>query len=132
MFTRRPAAEIAALLAVLVVSAAHAQTTIQDDFTGTSSSFAWKTYNGACLTAGDGTGTVPKCVGLAYYNGQTLYGGNSGTLPDPAGSGALRFTNGNNNGSTDFNNGGKQAGSIISDFTFPTGQGMQVTFSTIT
>jgi type IV pilus assembly protein PilY1 len=131
MFNRRSAVAGVAALAVLVSSAAHAQTIIQDDFTDGNSTFDWKTYNGACMTAGDGTGTIPKCVGLAYYNGQTLYGGNSGTLPDPVGYGALRFTNGNNSGSG-FANGFNQAGSIISNFTFPTGQGLQITFETLT
>ncbi|HEY3786433.1 MAG TPA: PilC/PilY family type IV pilus protein [Steroidobacteraceae bacterium] len=113
-------------------SGASAQLIIQDDFTQAHDTNSWRTFNGACLTAGDGTGAIPACAGLLYYQGQTLYGGNSGTLPDPAGSGALRFTNGNNNGSTNFANGGNQAGSIISNFTFPTGGGLQVTFKTVT
>lgn len=112
-------------------SGASAQLIIQDDFTQAHDTNSWKTFNGACLTAGDGTGSIPACVGLAYYQGQTLYGGANGTLPDPAGSGALRFTNGNNTGSG-FANGYNQAGSIISNFTFPTGEGIQITFKTVT
>lgn len=125
MFKRLPAAACVAVLAAAASSATRAQTIIQDDFTGSSTSFEWKAFNGACLTAGDGTGTVPKCFGLPYYGSETLVGGNTGTLPDSAGNGALRFTNGSPGG---YN----QAGSIISNFTFPTGQGLQVTFKTVT
>ena len=102
-----------------------AQVLVQDDFTLANDTNSWKTFNGACLTAGDGTGSIPKCTGLPYYGAEALVGGNSGTLPDPAGFGALRFTNGQPGG---YN----QAGGIISNFTFPTGAGLQVTFKTVT
>ncbi|HWM65072.1 MAG TPA: PilC/PilY family type IV pilus protein [Steroidobacteraceae bacterium] len=125
-------AVIAGGCAVALSFGVAAQVSVQDDFTQANDTNSWKTFNGACLTAGDGTGSIPRCVGLPYYAGQTLYGGNSGTLPDTAGSGALRFTNGNNNGSNNFANGGNQAGSIISNFTFPTGAGLQVIFKTVT
>lgn len=123
---------LAGAVAAVFSAGASAQLIIQDDFTQASDSNDWKTFNGACLTAGDGTGTIPKCVGLAYYQSQTLYGGATGTLPDTAGNGALRFTNGNNNGSTNFANGGNQAGGIISNFTFPSGAGLSVIFKTVT
>ena len=103
---------------------------IQDNFTGSSSSYDWKTFNGACLTAGDGSGSIPKCVGLPYYT-ENLVGGYNGasgsaqTLPDPAGNGALRFTNG-------YPGGYQQNGAVVSNFTFPTGEGLQVTFTTVT
>src|ERR1700759_3487641 len=126
-----PVAVLTGTIAAAYVSGVSAQVTVSDDFTQSSDSNNWKTYNGACLTAGDGTSSIPKCVGLAYYQGQTLYGGASGTLPDTAGNGALRFTNGNNSGSG-FANGYNQAGSIISNFTFPTGAGLAVTFKTVT
>src|SRR3954468_2993031 len=90
-----PFALLAGAAAAVFSCAASAQLIIQDDFTQANDSNDWKTFNGACLTAGDGTGSIPKCVGLAYYAGQTLYGGLTGTLPDTAGNGALRFTNGN-------------------------------------
>ena len=131
MITNRMTAAVAALLIAGVPSLAWSQQVIQDNFTGAASSFDWKTFNGACLTAGDGTGTIPACVGLPYYQGQTLYGGYTGTLPDPVGNGALRFTNGNNSGGG-FANGYNQAGGVISNFTFPSGQGLQVTFTTMT
>ena len=132
------AAVVALLLRPSVAPAATAACTgsvqsIQDDFTQANDQNCWKTFNGACLTAGDGTGAIPACVGLPYYQGQTLWGGNSGQLPDPAGFGALRFTNGNNTGPTGvFSNGYNQAGSIISNFTFPTGSGIQIVFKTVT
>jgi type IV pilus assembly protein PilY1 len=118
-------------------SGTSAQVSVSDDFTQANDPLAsdgtprWKTFNGACMTAGDGTGSIPACVGLPYYAGQTLWGGNSGKLPDPAGSGALRFTNGNNSGSG-FANGYNQAGSVISNFTFASGAGLQITFNTVT
>ena len=131
MITNRMTAAVAALVIAGVPGLAWSQQVIQDNFTGAASSFDWKTFNGACLTAGDGTGTIPACVGLPYYQGQTLYGGYTGTLPDPVGNGALRFTNGNNSGGG-FANGYNQAGGVISNFTFPSGQGLQITFTTMT
>src|ERR1700676_384048 len=115
---------------------AHAQaTSSNDDFTQANDTNSWKTFDGACLTAGDGTGSIPACIGLPYYRTQVQIGGNSGylgqsTAPssstgqagDPAGKGALRFTNWYG-----------QAGSIISSGTpFSTGAGLQVIFKTVT
>src|SRR5271169_1369761 len=113
---------------------ASAQVTSNDDFTQANDTNSWKTFDGACLTAGDGTGSIPACVGLAYYANQVQIGGYKGYLgtatapstglgqpADPAGQGALRFTNSYH-----------QAGSIISSGTpFPTGTGLQVVFKTI-
>ena len=122
---------LAGVLAIAFSSGASAQQQIQEDFTQGHITDSWVTYDGACLTAGDGTGNIPACVGLKYYNGQIQVGGSSGYLgqssapssgnsqkPDPVGSGALRFTNSANN----------QAGGIISSGTpFPSGAGLQVT-----
>ena len=127
MNTKTPMTLVRTLAAVVSLgfgALAHGQTIIQDNFTGASTSFNWQTFLGACLTAGDGTGTIPKCVGDGYYT-ETQVGGTSGTLPDTAPNGALRFTNGSPGG---FN----QAGAIISNFTFPSDQGLQVTFTTLT
>ena len=122
-----------------VGSLAHAGTTTtstsNDDFTQASDANSWQTFDGACLTAGDGTGSIPACRGLPYYGGQIQIGGANGFLGntsspssgytqtgDPIGQGALRFTNWYN-----------QAGSIISSGTpFPTGTGIQVVFKTVT
>ena len=116
---------------------AQAQLVISDTLTGTSSSYNWKSLNGACLTAGDNSvtppatvPTIPACKGLAYYSGRTQVGGVDGRMNDPVGSGALRLTNG------DFQSGGSngngQTGAVVSNFTFPTNQGLQVTFTTAT
>jgi type IV pilus assembly protein PilY1 len=138
--TNRKLLPALAIALALMPYGASAQLVIQEQFTGASATNNWKPYLGACLTAGDGTGSIPACVGLAYYKGQTLVGGTSGTLPDSPGSagvpgnGALRFTNGWTSGGTagNFNSGFNQAGGIISNFTFPTGQGLQVVFKTVT
>lgn len=95
---------------------------VQDNFTGATAAQNWLVFDGACLTAGNGTGSIPACDGNPYYRGVRLNGGQTGTLPDPVGYGALRFTN-----NTD-----DQTGAIVSNFTFPSGSGIAVTFSTVT
>jgi type IV pilus assembly protein PilY1 len=115
---------------------AGAQVTSSDDFTQNADTNSWKTFDGACLTAGDGTASsIPPCVGLPYYGNQIQIGGRRGYLgtntapssaaaqtPDQPGHGALRFTNWYG-----------QAGSIISSGSpFPTGTGLQVVFKTVT
>ena len=109
---------------------AHAQLVINDTLTGASSSYDWKSLNGACLTAGDGHGSIPACVGLAYYKDKTLVGGTSGRLPDAVGQGALRLTNGDTQ--ADGDNGDAQTGAVVSNFTFPTNEGLQVTWTSVT
>ena len=88
---------------------------IEDDFSGASATLNWDaigSLNGtpgawtACLTAGNNTGSIPACTGIT----------------DPVGSGALRLTS----NSTD------ETGAIMSNFTFPSNEGVQVTFSTYT
>jgi type IV pilus assembly protein PilY1 len=127
----------AVLAAAGLASGAFAGTTSSnDDFTQPTDTNQWKTFNGACLTAGNGgASSIPACVGLPYYGSQILIGGHRGYLgrttapssyltqrPDQAGHGALRFTNWY-----------QQAGSIISSGTpFPTGSGLQVVFKTVT
>lgn len=110
------------------MSVAHAQTAnvVSDSFTGTSASLSWAPFNGACLTAGNGSGTVPACNGLAYYSGQTQIGLTSNA--DTAGNGALRLTNGYLKSGSYYN----QNGAIISTTPFPSNQGIQVTFTTYT
>lgn len=127
---RRPRSWLLATLA-LWPGLTLAQLVITDNFTGGSSAFNWRALNGACLTAGDGTGTIPACQGLSYYTsrGSLLVGGVSGRLPDPLGRGALRLTNGDTGTGS---NGDNQTGAVVSNFTFPTNQGLQVTFTTVT
>ena len=107
---------------------AQAQLIINDTLTGASSSFDWQVKNGACLTAGDGSGTIPACSGLAYYSGKTLVGGTTGRLPDQVGSGALRLSNGDTGAGS---NGNNQTGAVVSNFTFPTNEGIQVTWTSV-
>lgn len=112
--------------------AASAQLVISDTLTGASSNYNWYSLNGACLTAGNNSGSIPACVGLPYYNGKTLVGGVTGRLSpggDPVGQGALRLTNGD---TTTGSNGNNQTGAVVSNFTFPSNQGLQVTFGTVT
>lgn len=119
---------VSVLLSGLVAGSAWAQSTtvLQDNFTGTSANLDWTALGGACLTAGDNTGSIPACNGLAYYGSQTQTGlsGNA----DPAGAGALRLTNGCANGTCYLH----EAGAIITNTTYPTDQGVQVTFTTYT
>lgn len=112
--------------------AAHGQLVINDTLTGAESSFDWMSLRGACLTAGTGTAPtakIPGCAGLAEYNGKVQVGGTSGRLPDAVGQGALRLTNGD---FTTGSNGDGQTGAVVSNFVFPSKQGLQVTFTTVT
>jgi len=118
------------LLAWTPVANAQTANVVQDGFTGTSATLSWAPFNGACLTAGNGTGTVPACKGLAYYGTQTQTGLTNNA--DSSGSGALRLTNGCPNG---YANGGcyyDQNGAIISTTPFASNEGIQVTFTTYT
>jgi type IV pilus assembly protein PilY1 len=119
-------------------SAVHAQVVINDTLTGASSSYDWAALNGACLTAGtsftiSSNSKIPACrvgtTNLSYYSGKTLVGGATGTLPDADGQGALRLTNGD---TTTGSNGNNQTGAVVSNFTFPTNEGLQVTWTSVT
>lgn len=114
--------------------APHGQLVISDRLTGATSSYDWVSLNGACLTAGTysatSTSSIPGCSGLPYYSGKTQVGGVSGRLPDPVGQGALRLSNGDT--VKDGSNGNNQTGAVVSNFTFPSGQGLQVTFTSVT
>lgn len=144
---------ICCAVALSFAVASRAQTIVSEDFTGTSTNSNWYFFNGACLTAGTATtapttspAPVPSCISIlsSYYNKATnsdaaLTGGASGYLgsssapsslsaqvPDPSGSGALRFTNGRPYGHG-------ENGAIIGPVTpFPTNQGVQITFKTLT
>ena len=134
-------------------------TNVSEDFTGTSTSQSWFYFNGACLTAGTTAyntaiatppGNIPSCLQVlnSYYsvnntnngigdNDAYLVGGQSGYLgssskpgsvsaqtADASGSGALRFTNGSPYGH-------QERGAIVSNYTFPTSQGVQITFKSV-
>ena len=151
-------AALFALFGVLGAIPSGAQTTtFSEDFTGANTTNNWYFFGGACLTAGTSTSTatpgpVPACTTLlaSYYNlanqaDPYLDGGNSGYLgsttppsgisgqvPDPVGSGALRFTNGSVLIGTSYKYGYDERGAILSSSTFPTGSGIEVTFKTVT
>lgn len=140
------------LLAVAAVMAlpAGAQTVntqnIQEDFTGATTTYTWLSQNGACLTAGSSSNQsqLPGCLNDSYYQSQIQFGGANGFLgtsststpstqsADPNGSGALRLTNGTANSSGAFLDGYKQSGAIVSNFNFPSNNGIQITFKTVT
>ena len=138
----------ACLLVVAWTGESRAQTTYGEDFTGAASANQWYFNDGACLTAGTSTSLVqpnyiPSCSTIwgTYYSHKQpnqssadakLVGGSAGTTSggvttaalDPIGSGALRFTNG-------YPYGLWEDGSIISKDTFNAGQGVQITFKTV-
>jgi len=110
--------------------------TVSDDFTlgaindssgaTNGNGMNWVTIAPACLTAGNSTNNSTTVANTAsnYSNIPACnVTSNSGiSTPDAVGSGALRLTNAANN----------QAGAIISQGTFPSNQGIQVTFTTYT
>jgi type IV pilus assembly protein PilY1 len=109
-------------VAALAPNCAWSQLVVSDDFTGASASNSWVPYLGACLTAGNGTGSIPGC-GKTDYKGNPEVGGYNGTFPDPVGNGALRLTNGYPYY--------QEAGGIISNFTYPSNEGLEITFKTV-
>ncbi len=140
-----------ALPGLLYAAAGMAQSTVNEDFTTTTTQNTWFFTGGACLTASNLAspspgkeftatttgiaGIIPGCTAIQNnsdaYNGETLVGGYNGTFPDPANFGALRFTNGCISagcGSGGYN----QFGAIISGSSFPSSAGVQVTFKTVT
>ena len=145
---------LASLSGLLYAATALAQAPVSEDFTGATTVNPWYYTAGACLTArtaaGSGVeftatasgtaGTIPGCTAIQNnsdaYGGETLVGGVNGTItsavPDPAGSGALRFTNGCINGNGCGSGGHNQRGAIISGSPFSSTAGVQVTFKTVT
>jgi type IV pilus assembly protein PilY1 len=132
---------LAAAVALAAPFLVHAQTNVSEDFTGTTTTNSWYYFNGACLTAstlagsepsGGTGGQIPGCTTIAtsYYNkssGETLVGGQqlTNSVPDNVGSGALRFTNG-------YPYGYHENGGIVYATPFSTGQGVSITFKTVT
>lgn len=129
-----------------------------ENFTGGNTTNSWYSFKGACLTAGTTAATVvnvpgaagntpgpiPSCASMTtgsfYWNvgnqvGEPLVGGTSGAIPgtDTTLGGALRFTNVPTSSSYSYPEGFFEAGSILSNFSFPlSSQGLQVTFVTET
>ena len=146
MANRNNRTRVAAFTAVVAIAAPwalNAQTTVQEDFTGSTTANGWYSSGGACLTAstlpgsqpsGGTGGQIPGCTTLVgtYYAtrdpkdvGETLNGGQNGTFPDPVGQGALRFTNGAPYGFS-------ESGIIFSTTPFPSSAGVAVSFKTVT
>jgi type IV pilus assembly protein PilY1 len=137
----RIALAVAGALAGLASNIGSAQSVYSEDFTGGATAHTWYYGGGACLTAGSSAGTgspgaapglLPSCMSIlsSYYSTRpdgdpSLVGGTTGTLPDVAGSGALRFTNGRPYGHN-------ESGAIISTDSFNAGQGVQITFKAVT
>ena len=119
---------LAGLLLAPLTTFAQTSNVVQDTFTGTSANLSWSAFNGACLTAGNGTGTIPACNGLPYYGNETQAGLSNNA--DTVGNGALRLTNGCVNGASTGPCYYDQNGAIISQTPFPSSQGVQVTFTT--
>ena len=102
----RKYAKILSVLTGIFFTCTATAVTYTDNFSGTQANLNWNALASACLTAGSGTGSIPACV----------------TPNDPAGFGALRLTPATNS----------MTGAILSNFTFPSTQGLQVTFTTYT
>jgi type IV pilus assembly protein PilY1 len=138
MNTKYLMAGLTVLLVILTAQRSNAQAVFSEDFTGAATTNPWYFFNGACLTAssapvGGSPGPLPGCLAVksAYYFGENLVGGANGvsgtaqTLPDPANTGALRFTNGAPYGHN-------EGGAIVSATPFDTTNGVQITFKSIT
>ena len=105
-------------LAVLACFACYADVNaapIIDNFTKQAAQLGWTAIGDACLTAGNGTGTIPACT--AATGG--IDGGNTGVIPDAVGVGALRLTD-------DLPN---RTGAVLYPSTFPSSQGLRVVFT---
>ena len=111
---------------------AQVQSQIIDTFTGASAAHSWKVFDGACLTAGNNTGSIPACVGLSYYTvrNSVLVGGAEGNMPDTPGYGALRLTNGDTkpNGINSLG----QTGAILSNTPINANSGIKIRFTATT
>ncbi len=127
--TRDTLLTLAALVVSMPVSAA---LEINETLTGKSSSYDWQSLGGACLTAGDSTksSTIPPCNGLPYYRNADQVGGDTGKMPDVDSKGALRLTNGTRNNNLNISN--DQSGAVYSKFKFPSNEGVDITFKTVT
>jgi type IV pilus assembly protein PilY1 len=104
---------------LLVFSTADAAT-YAENFSGRTTKMDWLPLGNACLTTnGNGSNNTGTYTSIPVCST-----GSTGLIPqqDPAGYGALRLTT----------NKGQQTGGILSRFTFPTNEGMQVTFTTYT
>ncbi|HET7300532.1 MAG TPA: PilC/PilY family type IV pilus protein [Oleiagrimonas sp.] len=103
-----------ALAVALFACNASAQTTYSDNFSGKKANLNWTALDDACLTAGDGSGSIPSC------ESKEITVGDDEKIP---GQGALLLTPAEN----------YETGAILSAFPpFPLSQGIQITFTTYT
>jgi len=102
---------------LLVLGAAHAQTRYVENFSGVNTQLNWKALGQACLTAG-GNGSNDA----GTYTGIRTCTTSPTASIDPPGFGVLRLTPAAQ----------QQTGAILSYFTFPTNEGLQITFTTYT
>ncbi|MBM2884408.1 hypothetical protein JFK97_08405 [Chromobacterium phragmitis] len=120
--SRFPASRTALSLLLAALWPIHAHAiVVGDNFTGGSAQLSWKVFGGACMTAGNGSGSIPAC-GTKDPSGNAQVGGYNGSMPDSSGNGALRLTNSANS----------QSGAIIYNSLFPSTSGLQATFTTYT
>lgn len=104
----------APLMGVLLCVSYSAQAvTVSDDFTQTTDTNNWTAQFDACLTAGTSTNNNSTNSNIPGCNYAT---------PDAAGRGALRLTPAATG----------RHGAIVSNYTFPSNQGLDVTFTTFT
>ena len=64
-------ARLCLALAGVLVAASAGATTYTDNFKGGHSQLQWTALNDACLTAGDGTGSIPACSKVTWMNSQS-------------------------------------------------------------
>ena len=102
-----------AITALSIISAASQAAVLSDDFTQATDTNNWNAQGYACLTAGTSSNNTTTNSNIPGCNYST---------PDTVGSGALRLTPAQ----------GYQHGAIVSNYTYPSSQGLQVTFTTYT
>ena len=120
-------AKLAPLFAGLLLSyAATAATSYKENFSSTTTNNQWLALNDACLTASTAASDpkgIPGCTKIIrVISSNNSTGGAVMTTADKDNVGALRLTPAAT----------YQIGAILSNFTFPMSQGLQVTFTTYT
>lgn len=114
MLHRRATTCLFVLFTTLAAAPALAGTTYSENFKGKSANLQWTALDDACLTAGDGSGSIPSCASLGI---------DVAANEKVVGQGALLLTPASN----------MQTGAILSAFPpFPLSQGIQITFTTYT
>lgn len=119
MSTRNAKLLLALAVSLAAFTAVAQVKTYTDNFQNGSSTLQWTPLGNACLTAGNGTGSIPACTGKFQNNGTYTIPANE----KKAGQGALLLTPPLTS----------QTGAVLSAFPpFPLSQGVQITFTTYT